>query len=189
MATIADGTPAAQQSAAPASTTPAKKARAPKTPKTPRAPKEKKAVKLPTHPAWAIMMTRAVEALHEKGGSSISAIKKWILANNKVEADKLTPHLRRGLKAAIKSGKLVQAKGKGLTGSFKLAAKPKAVKAVKKPKAAGAKKPRASTGAAKKPRAKKPAGAKAAASPGAKPKKSRCSKETRRSQTQKSSCS
>jgi hypothetical protein len=68
------------------------------------------------------MMEAAVKGLNEKRGSSISAIKKYIVANYKVDAEHLTPHLRRGAKAALASGKLVQAKGTGLTGSFKAGA-------------------------------------------------------------------
>lgn len=102
---------------------PVKKAKAPKA-----ASGIKKAK--PTHPAWAEMITNAVKALNEKGGSSISAIKKYMMANYKIEAEKATPFMRRGIKAALTNGSLIQAKGKGLTGSFKLS-KTKVAGAVK----------------------------------------------------------
>jgi histone H1/5 len=88
------------------------------------------------HPAWAEMITNAVKALNERGGSSVAAIKKYMMANYKIEADKATPFMRRGIKAALANGSLVQAKGKGLTGSFKLGAGAKP----KKPAAATTKK-------------------------------------------------
>lgn len=74
------------------------------------------------HPPWADMMVAAVGALKERDGSSSSAIKKYILSNYQIdtEPDKITPMLRRGLKAAIATNKLRQFKGKGLAGSFKL---------------------------------------------------------------------
>jgi len=74
------------------------------------------------HPPWADMMMTAVKALNERHGSSVPAIKKYILSTYKIdtEPDKITPMLRRGLKAAMASNKLKQVKGKGLAGSFKM---------------------------------------------------------------------
>lgn len=84
------------------------------------------------------MITTAVKTLGEKHGSSISAIKKYLTTNYKIEAEKAAPFMKRGIKAAIASGQLIQVKGKGLTGSFKLGSgkppKPKPVENIKKTK-------------------------------------------------------
>ena len=119
------------------------------------APAPKKAAAKPkkpaTHPPVAEMVKDAVAKLKERNGSSLAAIKKYVAANNKVDIEKLAPFIRRFLKKAVADGKLIQTKGTGASGSFKLA-KTKEEKPKKKP---AAKKP-----AAKKP-AKKPAAKKA----------------------------
>ena len=80
-------------------------------------------------------------------GSSLQNIKKYIAANYKADTAKLAPFIRKGLKNLVEKKKLIQTKGKGASGSFKISAaekkekkpaKPKAKKpAAKKPKAAG----------------------------------------------------
>lgn len=119
----------------------------------------------PAHPPTSDMVNAAIKSLKERGGSSLQAIKKYIAANYKVDAEKLAPFIRKYLKAAVASGALTQPKGKGASGSFKLSVKsegkaaaggaPKKAKAATKPK--GEKKPKAAaakkTGAAKKPAA------------------------------------
>jgi len=75
------------------------------------------------HQPWAIMITEAVTSLNERGGSSLPAIKKFVLSHNDVDDKQLTPHMRRGMNAALATGKLVQVKGHGLNGSFKLSKK------------------------------------------------------------------
>lgn len=124
-----------------------------------KAPKAKKPASKPTHPPTAQLVNGAIQALKERSGSSLQAIKKYIALNNKVDSDKLSPFIKKYLKKATASGSLVQTKGKGASGSFKLSAaslKPKVEKkkkpAVKKAAAKKAAKPKAS--AAKK--AKKP---------------------------------
>lgn len=74
------------------------------------------------HPPWADMMVAAVKALNEKHGSSMPAIKKYILSTYNIDTgpEKVTPMLRRGLKAATASNKLTHVKGKGLAGSFRI---------------------------------------------------------------------
>jgi histone H1/5 len=47
--------------------------------------------------------------------------KKYIAANYKVDSQKLSPFIKKYLKTAVASGELVQAKGKGASGSFRLA--------------------------------------------------------------------
>jgi hypothetical protein len=68
------------------------------------------------------MVVNAIKSLKERGGSSLQAIKKYIAANYKVDSEKLSPFIKKYLKTAVTSGELVQAKGKGASGSFKLAA-------------------------------------------------------------------
>merc|ERR1712012_1191767 len=115
----------------------------------------------PTHPPTAAMVMAAVKALKDAKGSSLPAIKKYIAANYKVDFVKLSPFVRKALKSLVEKKKLVQTKGTGASGSFKLnkAAKedkPKKAKKPKSPKKAKAAKP-AKKAAAKKPKAAKPA--------------------------------
>lgn len=73
------------------------------------------------HPTTAIMVSAAIKNLKERGGSSLQAIKKYISATYKVDAEKMAPFIKKYLKASVASGSLVQTKGKGASGSFKLA--------------------------------------------------------------------
>lgn len=75
----------------------------------------------PSHPPTAEMVNNAIKGLKERGGSSLQAIKKFIAANYKVDAEKVAPFIKKYLKGAVASGGLVQTKGKGASGSFKLA--------------------------------------------------------------------
>lgn len=78
-----------------------------------------------THPPTAEMVTSAIKELKDRKGSSVLAIKKYIVTNYKVDGEKFAPFIKRYLKAAVTSGAVVQTKGKGASGSFKLAtAKP-----------------------------------------------------------------
>lgn len=117
--------------------------------------KTKKVVKKPAeHPKYIDMVSAAIAALKERSGSSRQAILKYISANYKV-GENAGVHLKQALKRGVASGHLVQPKGTGASGSFKLSEKAKKP-AAKKP----AKKP-----AAKKPAAKKPAAKKATKKP------------------------
>ncbi|KAJ6225742.1 hypothetical protein RDWZM_004287 [Blomia tropicalis] len=85
-----------------------------------------------THPPVKEMVTETIKTLKERNGSSLAAIKKHIASNYEVDIDRIVPFIRRFLKSAVTSGLLVQVKGKGATGSFKMS---KPVKEVKeKPK-------------------------------------------------------
>merc|ERR1712012_1189233 len=104
----------------------------------------------------------AITALKDRKGSSLAAIKKYIGANYKVDLVKLGPHLKLAVKKGIEKKTLVQVKGKGAAGSFKLGKvekpkKPKAKKPKKKKPAAKKAKKSPAKKAAKKPAAKKPA--------------------------------
>ena len=152
-----------------------------------KSPAKKKATKpkVPAaHHKYIDMISAAVSALKERGGSSRQAILKYIMANYKVgnDANFINAHLKMALKNGVKKGALKQAKGTGASGSFKLGEKPKTekkpkAKKVAKPKAAKPKKtaakPKTPAGEkkAKTPKkkaaaaAKKPAGPKKAKSP------------------------
>ena len=133
------------------------------------------------HPKYSEMVAKALSELKERGGSSRQAILKYIMDNFKVNDDdkKVNTHLKLALRAGVKNGSLMQPKGSGASGSFKLNAEAKK-KAEKKPKkkAATPKKP-----AAKKPKkaaTPKKAGEKKAKSDGEKkaPKKKSPKKAT-----------
>ncbi|KAL4142850.1 hypothetical protein QTP88_005264 [Uroleucon formosanum] len=142
------------------------------------ASKVKKTVAL--HPTTAVMVTSAIKELKEKKGSSLPAIKKYLAANYKVDPAKLAPFIRKFLKAAVANGTVVQTKGTGASGHFKLPVaevkpKKKAVVAkkkksiVKKVKTPGTPKKKKLT-TAKKPAAGEPAAKKAKKSAATKPK-------------------
>ncbi|XP_043070336.1 uncharacterized protein LOC6571954 [Drosophila grimshawi] len=97
-----------------------------------------------SHPPTQQMVDASIKNLKERGGSSLLAIKKYISATYKCDAQKLAPFIKKYLRTAVASGKLVQTKGKGASGSFKLSAsakkepKPKASPLEKKTTAASA---------------------------------------------------
>ncbi|XP_072025609.1 histone H1-like [Amphiura filiformis] len=120
--------------------------------------KPKKKSSPATHPPCSEMIVAAITNLKDRNGSSLQAIKKYIGANYKCDVDKLSSHIRKALKSGVSNGKLVQTKGKGASGSFKVstAAKPAKKAAKKKPAAKKpAKKAAKPKKAAKKPAAKK----------------------------------
>ncbi|TGZ57680.1 hypothetical protein CRM22_009888 [Opisthorchis felineus] len=145
------------------------------------------------HPPVIDMVKASINAAKDRKGTSLPTIKKFIAANYKVDVEKLGPHIRRGIVHAVEKGILVRVgnKGKGASGSFKVAEKKTAVvkpKAVKKPKApkpkkaATPKKPKAANKTAKKtvkPKAKTPSKPKAAKKPkkSATPKKAKTPKK------------
>lgn len=80
---------------------------------------------LSAHPPTKQMVDAAIKSLKERGGSSLPAIKKYIGATYKCDAQKLAPFIKKYLKSAVASGKLIQTKGKGASGSFKLSVRAK----------------------------------------------------------------
>ncbi|XP_073973432.1 histone H1-like [Rhodnius prolixus] len=153
-----------------------------------------------SHPPTSQMVTAAIKDLKERGGTSLHAIKKYISTKYNVDAEKMSFFIRKYIRSAVESGELVQTKGKGASGSFKLGggtdsnakvskatSKPKAKKEVtekkapaKKAKSSPKKKPSApkakktkkppTTPKAPKPKKAKPSPAKAKKSTPAKPK-------------------
>ena len=89
----------------------------------PKKTKSKKAAKPRAHPSCNEMVHAAVGALKDRKGSSLAAIKKYIAANYKCDVDKLNTHIKNAVKAGVAKGTLVQTKGKGASGSFKLGTK------------------------------------------------------------------
>lgn len=137
-------------SATPAAATPKKKAKS--------AAKKPKAA--PTHPKVSDMVVDAITTLKERGGSSLQAIKKHIGSHHKVDIDRLTPFIKKSLKGAVASGALIQTKGKGASGSFKLGAsgqktkEPSKAKKTKKEGASPVKKAKTAAKKASKPKSK-----------------------------------
>ncbi|XP_062562681.1 histone H1-like [Armigeres subalbatus] len=159
---------------------------------------DKKAKKPSTHPPVNNMVLAALASLKERNGTSLQAVKKYIGANYKCDVTKLSPFIKKSLKNGVAKGVLVQTKGTGAAGSFKLKPKAKAsgekakTKVVKKPakkltagvakpkKAAGAKKvkPASAGGAKKKVTAPKQKSTKASKSVAKKPKAPKPKKAT-----------
>lgn len=127
----------------------------------------------PTHPKTSDMVNAAIGGLNEKGGSSMRAIKKYMAEHYAVDADRLAHFIRKYLRSAVEAGKLLQVKGTGAAGSFRLPKivekpapkpkKPKDVKPAKKRKEVAAKvkktavKKDVKDATAKKEKVKKPA--------------------------------
>jgi len=101
------------------------------------------------HPKYIDMISQAIVSLKERSGSSRQAITKYIKENFKV-GDNCDSNVKIALRREVKSSKLIQVKGTGASGSFKVAQK----KAATTKKPAAAKKPVAKK-AGKKPAAKK----------------------------------
>lgn len=84
-------------------------------------PVKKVAKKVAEHPPVAEMVKTALKELKDRKGSSLAAIKKHIVANNKVaDISKLAPFIKKFLKKAVEDGKVLQVKGTGASGSFKI---------------------------------------------------------------------
>lgn len=165
--------------------------------------KAKKAASPPAHPTYEVMIKAAIVSQKERNGSSRQAIIKYIKQNYKV-GNNVDTMVRTQLPRLVKKKALLQVKGKGASGSFKVAKptveekkksaakkkakKPAAKKAAKKPaekkkapkakKAASKKKP--SPKKAKKPAAKKAGGSKTAKKSPAKGKKPSAKKSAKK---------
>eukprot|EP00069_Balaena_mysticetus_P018309 bmy_11213T0 len=127
-----------------------------------------------TGPPVSELITKAVAASKERNGLSLAALKKTLAAGG-YDVEKNNSRIKLGLKSLVSKGTLVQTKGTGASGSFKLnrkaptgETKPKAKKAgaakAKKPAGATPKKPKKAAGAKKAvkktpKKAKKPAAA------------------------------
>ncbi|XP_024061624.2 histone H3.v1-like [Terrapene carolina triunguis] len=141
--TMSETAPVVAAAAAPA---PASKAPAKKAKKAAGGSKLRK----PSGPSVTELITKAVSASKERKGLSLAALKK-VLAAGGYDVEKNNSRIKLGLKSLVSKGILVQTKGTGASGSFKLNKKPGEIKE-KAPKKKPAAKP-------KKPAAKKPASA------------------------------
>ncbi|XP_070836263.1 histone H1-like [Chaetodon trifascialis] len=115
-----------------------------------------------TGPSVSELIVKAVAASKERSGVSAAALKKNLAAGG-YDVDKNKSRVKLAIKNLVAKGTLVQTKGTGASGSFKInkkAAEPKAKKPVKKAA------PKVKKAAAKKtPVAKKPKAAVAAKKP------------------------
>lgn len=136
-----------------------------------------------THPPTSEMVNAAIKNLKERGGSSLQAIKKYIASNYKVDVDRNSTFIRKYLKSAVAKGSLIQTKGKGASGSFKIGGASSAAgtggkaKVVKKKKTQAAKKKK--EGGAKKAKKASPAKKTKKAAAGGKERKSKASKKVK----------
>ena len=146
----------------------------------PKKPTKKSAPKKPAeHPKYIEMISAAITSLKERGGSSRQAIVKYIKSNYKV-GDNADVHIKMALKRGVAAKVLLQPKGTGASGSFKVAAAPKpAKKPTKKPakKPVAAKKPAAKKATPKKKPAAKKTTAKKSTSAKKKPAKKTAAKK------------
>ena len=142
-----------------------------------------------SHPVYKDMIVEALSTLKDRSGSSRQKINSFIMQKYNIEESAIKRNLKPALKRALTNGTIIQSKGVGASGSFKLpasaknpatAAKKPAVKsAAKKPvaKKAVAKKTASSASAKRTPiKKKKPASAKKAASKSPKKPKSKVAK-------------
>ncbi|KAJ6653048.1 hypothetical protein lerEdw1_010134 [Lerista edwardsae] len=146
--TMTEAVPAAPAAALPAVKGPAKRGRKPA-----GAPKF-------SGPSVTELLTQAVSASKERSGVSLAALKKSLAASG-YDVEKNNSRIKLGLKSLVSRGTLVQTKGTGASGSFKLNKK----QAETRDKAAKKKAPPPAAPKGRKPGAaakggKKPAGAK-----------------------------
>merc|ERR1711934_610709 len=86
------------------------------------------------NPTSSAMVKAAIEGLKERKGSSLVAIKKYIATNYKIDPSKHSHFIKKALTSGVEKKTIVQTKGTGASGSFKLAkveVKKPAKKAVK----------------------------------------------------------
>ncbi|XP_014644173.1 PREDICTED: histone H1.4-like [Ceratotherium simum simum] len=138
---MSETAPAAPPAPFPAEKTPVKKAR-----NSAGAAKRKA-----SGPPVSELITKAVAASKERNGVSLAALKKALAAAG-YDVEKNNSRIKLGLKSLVSKGILVQTKGTGASGSFKLNKKAAPEEAKPKPKKAGAAKPKKAAGVAKKPK-------------------------------------
>ncbi|GAB1297996.1 Histone H2A type 3 [Apodemus speciosus] len=139
---MSETAPAAPAAPAPAEKTPVKK----KARKAAGGAKRKA-----SGPPVSELITKAVAASKERSGVSLAALKKALAAAG-YDVEKNNSRIKLGLKSLVSKGTLVQTKGTGASGSFKLNKKAASGEAKPKAKRAGASKAKKPAGAAKKPK-------------------------------------
>ena len=83
------------------------------------APKTTATKAAPDHPKYSKMVAAAIAALKERNGSSRQAIYKFVKSNYNV-GENCEFQIKAALKRGVTSGTLVQTKGTGASGSFKV---------------------------------------------------------------------
>merc|ERR1712140_111869 len=106
------------------------------------------------NPTSSVMVKAAIEGLKDRKGSSLVAIKKYIATNYKIDPSKHSHFIKKALTSGVEKKTIVQTKGTGASGSFKLA-KVEVKKPVKKAvKAKTPKKPASKANKKTKPKKK-----------------------------------
>merc|ERR1712141_210938 len=73
------------------------------------------------NPTSSVMVKAAIEGLKERKGSSLVAIKKYIATNYKIDPSKHSHFIKKALTSGVEKKTIVQTRGTGASGSFKLA--------------------------------------------------------------------
>ncbi len=111
-----------------------------------KAPKKKSAAKAKkAGPGVGELIVKAVSASKERSGVSLAALKKALAAGG-YDVEKNNSRVKLAIKSLVTKGTLLQVKGTGASGSFKISKKQAETKKKPAPKAkkpAAAKKPRA----------------------------------------------
>uniref|UniRef100_A0A667Z3V0 Histone H1 n=1 Tax=Myripristis murdjan TaxID=586833 RepID=A0A667Z3V0_9TELE len=92
-----------------------------------KAPKKKSTKPKKTGPSVGELIVKAVSASKERGGVSLAALKKALAAGG-YDVDKNKARVKIAVKKLVTKGTLLQTKGTGASGSFKLNKKVKADK-------------------------------------------------------------
>ncbi|TRY54434.1 hypothetical protein DNTS_023702 [Danionella cerebrum] len=96
-----------------------------------KAPKKKATKAKKPGPSVSDLIVKTVAASKERKGVSLAALKK-ALAGSGYDVEKNNSRVKIALKSLVKKGALVQTKGTGASGSFKVSKKPAAKKPTKK---------------------------------------------------------
>ncbi|XP_036741305.2 histone H1.4 [Manis pentadactyla] len=131
--------------AAPAAPAPTEKTAVKKKPRKSAGAGKRKA----SGPPVSELITKAVAASKERSGVSLAALKKALAAAG-YDVEKNNSRIKLGLKSLVSKGTLVQTKGTGASGSFKLNKKATSGEAKPKTRKVGAAKSKKPSGAAKK---------------------------------------
>lgn len=105
-----------------ASTAPEKPSAAKKAKKPAKAAAAAAARKKPAGPSVSELLVQAVGASKERSGVSLAALKKALAAAG-YDVDKNNSRIKLGLKSLVSKGTLLQTKGTGASGSFRLSKK------------------------------------------------------------------
>ncbi|XP_041988385.1 histone H1-like [Aricia agestis] len=107
-------------------------------------------------PSTKEMITQALTEMKSRKGISLYAIKKYIEEKYRVDVEKFNYLIKKSLKDGVEGGSIVQTKGMGASGSFRLAAKAKLEKKNKLDTKKKSKPPKTSTKKSEKVTKQKP---------------------------------